>query len=161
MEVPEECEQAAVEFARQASGSPVSLSRSSSHESTASSPSSSAFSNSASTASDCLSTGTGTSVTSQSNSDDNEIPPAPAPGTKRYLLLCANSGFNRIALKNVDLTNVGHDEVLFHKLRDAYRELRGRRNWFRIPKTIEYIKVSHSDREDSDNTMNPANHYTV
>lgn len=77
-------------------------------------------------------------------SDSNELQhPVHAPGTKRYLLLCVNSAPNRTTMRNVDLTNIGHDEVLFQRVRTAYHEMRGtgNRNPFTVPKTIQYVKV--------------------
>ncbi|KAK1765189.1 hypothetical protein QBC33DRAFT_593195 [Phialemonium atrogriseum] len=56
-------------------------------------------------------------------------------------------------MRNVDLTNVGHDEVLFQRVRTAYDEMRGTRNRkpFTVPKTIQYVKFElmfrHKSRE--------------
>lgn len=72
-----------------------------------------------------------------------------ATGTKRYLLLCVNSSPTRTTMRNINLTNVGHDEVLFHKIRRAYREMRGVyfRNPFIVPQTIQYVKFELINRQ--------------
>lgn len=72
------------------------------------------------------------------------------PGEKLFLLLCVNTCPFKIKLDQVDLTNVGHDEVLFGHIREAYRETRGSlaKNWFVVPKAVEYVKVSKVTRHD-------------
>ncbi|TPX17990.1 uncharacterized protein E0L32_011937 [Thyridium curvatum] len=76
---------------------------------------------------------------------DEEGPQYPdaAPGTRKYLLLCAKSGVHRISLAHIDLTNMNHDEVLFQHIRTEYARLRGRaaRNPFLVPRTMHYIKL--------------------
>ncbi|KAI1307717.1 hypothetical protein F5Y03DRAFT_114466 [Xylaria venustula] len=70
------------------------------------------------------------------------IPPVLAPGTKKYLLLCVNTGHYEIKLEQIDLTNIVLDVSLFGLIRDKYELMRGPRmkNIFMAPKTIEYIK---------------------
>ncbi|KAI0970451.1 hypothetical protein F4678DRAFT_436840 [Xylaria arbuscula] len=70
------------------------------------------------------------------------IPPVLAPGTKKYLLLCVNTGHYEIKLEQIDLTNIVLDVSLFGLIRDKYESMRGPRmkNFFMAPKTIEYIK---------------------
>jgi len=74
---------------------------------------------------------------------DLEYPYVPE-GTRKYLLLCANSSVHRISLVHIDVTNMNHDEVLFRQIRNEYAKLRGlaARNPFLVPRTMHYIKVS-------------------
>lgn len=84
------------------------------------------------------------SPSTAASSSDNATPSPFIPaGTKKYMLLCVNSGMRRISLANVDVTNVIDDEELFKKLEMEYRNLRGqsRRNPLIKPKTMSYIKV--------------------
>ncbi|KAI1346171.1 hypothetical protein F5Y01DRAFT_298498 [Xylaria sp. FL0043] len=69
-------------------------------------------------------------------------PPVLAPGTKRYLLLCVNTGHYEIKLEHIDLTNISLDVSLFGLIRDKYELMRGPmvKNIFMAPKTVEYIK---------------------
>ncbi|KAI8626061.1 hypothetical protein F5Y19DRAFT_478893 [Xylariaceae sp. FL1651] len=69
-------------------------------------------------------------------------PPELAPGTKKYLLLCVNTGPYQIRLAQIDLTRIIDDALLYSLIREKYRQLRGtlRRNRFIVPRTIEYVK---------------------
>ncbi|CAM1503272.1 Fc.00g080480.m01.CDS01 [Cosmosporella sp. VM-42] len=75
---------------------------------------------------------------------DDQRPPGPfiPAGTKKYILLCINTGVRLIGLENVDVTDADHDEEIFKRLRIAYQKRRGRRflNPFIKPKTMHYVK---------------------
>ncbi|TGJ88418.1 hypothetical protein E0Z10_g360 [Xylaria hypoxylon] len=76
------------------------------------------------------------------------LPPELAPGTKKYLLLCVNTGPYQIRLGHVDLTNVVWDVSLYSLIRETYQSMRGRlaRNMFIVPRTIEYVKFELVNR---------------
>ncbi len=78
-----------------------------------------------------------------SSGDDEPQHPIVPPGTKRYVLLCVNSGSHRINLTHVNVTHIGHDEVLFQQIKAAYAELRGNqaRNILIVARTMQYIEV--------------------
>ncbi|CAI4214429.1 unnamed protein product [Parascedosporium putredinis] len=71
-----------------------------------------------------------------------QFPTHPAK-TKRYLVLCFSSGAHRMAVRNIDLTNVHHDEILFRKAREAYDEAKAAqfRNPFIVARTIHYVRI--------------------
>ena len=74
--------------------------------------------------------------------DDQRPHPLVPLGTKRYVLLCVNSGGHRINLAHVDVTHNGHDEVLFQQIRAAYAELRGNQARILIvARTMQYKEV--------------------
>jgi hypothetical protein len=140
----EEYQTAAVEFAKEAAG-PSNVDTISLRH----------FRGDISTPSSSESVGSDSRDSSPSADDINSTPPSSAassddlpeiiipPGTKRYLLLCVNSGMDLIDLAHVDLTHTMHDEVLFQQIRAEYAKIRGNKikNIFVIPKKIEYIKV--------------------
>ncbi|RYP44158.1 hypothetical protein DL768_009352 [Monosporascus sp. mg162] len=67
-------------------------------------------------------------------------------GTKKYMLLCVNSGIRLIRLANVDVTDVSNEQEMFERLQAAYHEFRGkwRGNLLIKPKSMHYVKVSPS-----------------
>ncbi|KAI1750284.1 hypothetical protein F4782DRAFT_252796 [Xylaria castorea] len=70
------------------------------------------------------------------------LPTELAPGTKKYLLLCVNTGPYQIQLGHIDMTHIVWDVALYSLIREMYQTMRGRlaRNKFIVPKTIEYVK---------------------
>jgi hypothetical protein len=86
---------------------------------------------------------TGTSPLIMSSDDDEPQHPIVPLGTKRYVLLCVNNGIHRINLAHVDVTHIGHDEVLFQQIKAAYAELRSNqaRNILIVARTMQYIEV--------------------
>ena len=63
---------------------------------------------------------------------------------KRFLLLCMNIDKYLISLKQINITNLSDDQFLFFKIRQAHKELRGRRLGIfslMIPTSVEIIKV--------------------
>lgn len=63
---------------------------------------------------------------------------------KKFLLLCVNKGKYRVNLENVEVTNIGDDQVLFSQMRQAYGRIRGSKmgplSLF-IPVSVNIIKV--------------------
>ena len=62
----------------------------------------------------------------------------------RFLLLCINATTYEIQLEQILLATVGHDQVLFNLIRDAYYKLS--RSWlskltFLTPVSVELVKV--------------------
>lgn len=143
LNVPEEYREAATRFAEGAAGSSESIACSeaatTNTESTAPLP----FSCSSNGVNRDGSTAYSSPSTAPSSDTSFPSPPIYDPGTKRYLLLCVKNGPNTTVMRNIDLTVVLNDEVLFHKLRKAHREMRGRYAWnpFVAPQTIQYVKV--------------------
>ncbi|KAI1749652.1 hypothetical protein F4782DRAFT_512657 [Xylaria castorea] len=142
IEVPKTRQAAGIAFAQQASGpsnvDSVSYRSSDVDESSSTSSSTQAF------ASRSLSQSSGFSLDSPSTapSIDSDAGPFIPAGTKKYLLLCVNTGIRRISLTNVDVTNVVDDEEIFKKLQAEYHNLRGQRirNPLIKPKMMHYIK---------------------
>lgn len=79
------------------------------------------------------------------NNNYEDIDPFIPAGTKKYMLLLVNTG-RLIKVANVDVTDLTRDEEVFERLRNRYRQVRGRRahNPFIKPKKMHYIKVSIS-----------------
>lgn len=84
--------------------------------------------------------------TSSSDEEVNSVlPPFIPTGTKRFLLLCVNTGslggVRHRRLANVEVTNTECGGELFQSLRNAYYSLR-KSTWnpFLIPKTMHYVK---------------------
>ncbi|KAJ8131083.1 hypothetical protein O1611_g2546 [Lasiodiplodia mahajangana] len=69
-------------------------------------------------------------------------PPVLPKGTKKYLLLCVNTGQFEIKLQQIDLTHTSLDVAMFSLIREKYESMRGPRikRIFTVPKTIEFIK---------------------
>lgn len=84
-----------------------------------------------------------TSLSTRSSDDETLHDAMIPPGTTLFFLLCVNSEVHRINLAQVDVTHVGHDEVLFRNIKAAYTKLRGKKakNFFVIAKTMQYIEV--------------------
>jgi hypothetical protein len=63
---------------------------------------------------------------------------------KKSLLLCVNKGKYRVNLKNVEVTNIGDDQVLFSQMRQAYGRIRRSKMeplLLFIPVSVTIIKV--------------------
>ncbi|KAI0506873.1 hypothetical protein F5B22DRAFT_622376 [Xylaria bambusicola] len=75
-------------------------------------------------------------------------PPELPPGTKRFLLLCVNTGPYQIRLGHIDLTNVIWDVSLYCLIREMYQSMRGplAKNMFIVPKSVEYVKFELINR---------------
>lgn len=102
--------------------------------------------NSENSSSEASATSVNMSITSPSTTssvdEDSQDPEIPT-GTNQFFLLCVNSDVHLINLAHVDVTNVGHDEVLFQHIRAAYTHLHGKKagNVLVVAKTMQYIEV--------------------
>ncbi|KAI0111152.1 hypothetical protein GGR51DRAFT_66710 [Nemania sp. FL0031] len=79
---------------------------------------------------------------SQGQPSSTFAPPVLPRGTKKYLLLCVNTGRFEIKLEQIDLTNIVLDVAMFTLIRERYESMRGPRlkRIFTVPKTVEFIK---------------------
>ncbi|KAK4185326.1 hypothetical protein QBC35DRAFT_534289 [Podospora australis] len=150
LQVPEHQRQAAISFAQAASGQNATTA------STRTSSLSTLTSTSSGTESSDSSSTSGTTGSSSRPGSPNTIPSdldeetgtPPEPfipaGTKKYMLLCVNTGSTRgIAqrkLANVDVTHVNCSGQMFQRLQNAYRSLRNPWNPLLVPKTMQYVK---------------------
>ncbi|KAI3318242.1 hypothetical protein HD806DRAFT_540324 [Xylariaceae sp. AK1471] len=134
--------QAAVEFAQAASGSASSISVSGSEHRRYQSQASSSRSDVVTRTESDVSNTTELLTPAQIQPESIFTAPDLAPGTKKYLLLCVNTGHHEIKVQHVDLTNIALDVSLFSLIRKEYESMRGplTRNIFMIPKTVEYVK---------------------
>ncbi|TPX15426.1 uncharacterized protein E0L32_004406 [Thyridium curvatum] len=74
---------------------------------------------------------------------NSSLDPFIPAGTKKYMLLCVNTGLRQIKLANVDVTDADDGLEIFQRLRKAYVELRGNKAMNRLmkPTTMHYVKV--------------------
>ncbi|KAI1263912.1 hypothetical protein F5Y18DRAFT_437130 [Xylariaceae sp. FL1019] len=140
IDAPESCQQAAVDFAQDASDktNTIQVSRS------ASSPNRdySAFPSPLTRASTSVTSSSDPPSPLQARTGSTFRAPDLAAGTKKYLLLCVNTATYQIQLAQIDVTDVLDDALLYSHIRRTYSDMRGslRNNRLVSPKTIEYIK---------------------
>ncbi|KAI1082511.1 hypothetical protein F5B20DRAFT_531577 [Whalleya microplaca] len=148
VDVPQQHAQEAVQFAQEASGSPESVQMSNATSDRSSNRSQYSQATATSGISSLVTSWGSQLPTTAAPPEALSHPPQLPPGTKKYLLLCVNTGPYQIKLSHIDLTYIANDETLYTKIRESYREMRGRlsRNAFVIPKTIEYIKFDLMQR---------------
>ncbi|KAI0860178.1 hypothetical protein F4860DRAFT_480382 [Xylaria cubensis] len=143
-EVPKHRQAAGIAFAQQACGSSNvdSVSYRSSDVDDSSSTSSSTKTFERGNLSQSSAPSLDSPLTAPSISSDTTPDPFIPAGTRKYLLLCVNTGIRQIKLANVDVTDVVNDEEVFKKMQAEYRNLRGRRrsNPLIKPKMMHYIK---------------------
>ncbi|KAJ4179460.1 hypothetical protein NW767_014613 [Fusarium falciforme] len=143
IEVPRSQQATGLSFACQAAGPSGASSVSVEISDDASSSTSSTTQASTGASSSLSSNGPPPSSPSAPSTDSNELPDPFIPaGTKKYMLLCVNTGMRLIKLANVDVTDVADAEEMFRRLRMAYYQLRGprRRNPLVKPKSMHYVK---------------------
>ncbi|KAJ9155462.1 hypothetical protein NKR23_g2030 [Pleurostoma richardsiae] len=82
------------------------------------------------------------STTSSSRGSNGQVDLFIPAGTKKFMLLCVNTGVGLIKLANVDVTDLTDAEEMFARMRRAYYEIRGARarNPLVKPMTMQYIK---------------------
>lgn len=71
-------------------------------------------------------------------------PPPTSVPEKRFILLCINAKNFEIKLKHINVTYAKDDQFLFFKIREAYKELRGKRFGafsLMLPASVQVIKV--------------------
>ncbi|KAI1148749.1 hypothetical protein F4825DRAFT_469884 [Nemania diffusa] len=136
--------QLAIEYAKAASGSPnsITVSRRTATRTSLTQTNSSLSSPVSQTGTDITNT-TG-HAPAQVQPSSTFTPPVLDRGTKRYLLLCVNTGHFEIKLEQIDLTNIVLDVSMFSLIRETYESMRGSmmKSFFMVPKTVEYVKVS-------------------
>ena len=68
--------------------------------------------------------------------------PIKAMPEKRFLLLCINDSRYFINLKQINITNIDDDQFLFFRIREAYRQLKGKLWAFSLmlPVSVEIVK---------------------
>ncbi|KAI1112800.1 hypothetical protein F5Y14DRAFT_420264 [Nemania sp. NC0429] len=141
IDVPQTQKQMAIEYAQAASGStsPITVS-----QTTASGASNTTqVTGSPSSSASMIQSGpSAANITNGLTPGSIFIPPILPMGTKKYLLVCVNTGRYEIKLEQIDLTNVALDVSLFSALREKYESMRGKlkRNMFMVPRTVEYVK---------------------
>ncbi|KAI0541584.1 hypothetical protein GGR58DRAFT_498085 [Xylaria digitata] len=148
IDVHPEDRQMAIEYAQAASGStrPVTVLGATASGTSSLQTSSSLFS--LTTPSEAGISDTTKSEPVQVQSSSIFAPPVLAQGTKKYLLLCVNTGHYEIKLEHIDLTNIALDVSLFNLIREKYESMRGPlvKNIFMVPKTVEYVKFELVNR---------------
>ncbi|KAI1127226.1 hypothetical protein F5Y10DRAFT_266299 [Nemania abortiva] len=134
--------QLAIDYAQAASGSTssITVSGTSTNKTSLTQASSWPYSSSSQSATDI--TNTAGPTLSQVQPSSTFTPPVLPQGTKKYLLLCVNTGRFEIKLEHIDLTNIALDVAMFSLIREKYEEMRGPRmkRIFTVPKTVEFIK---------------------
>lgn len=72
-----------------------------------------------------------------------DMPPARLHRDKRFLLLCINTGKHQVELEHIDVSYIGHDQLLFHEIRQRYYDVR-KCTWFLffIPVSVSLVRVS-------------------